>query len=40
MSRKVQVNGRMIRVVSRNYVAGNRLLQDSVASKISMVEGT
>ena len=40
MSRKKNVNNRMIRIVARNYVADNRLFQAAVASKIGMVEGT
>ena len=40
MSRKKNVNNRMIRIVARNYVADNRLFQAAVASKIGMVKGT
>ena len=40
MSRKENVDNRMVRVVSRNYLADNRLFQAAVASKIGMVEGT
>lgn len=40
MSRKEHVDNRMVRVVSRNYFADNRLFQAAVASKIGMVEGT
>ena len=40
MSRKKNVDNRMVRVVSRNYLADNRLFQAAVASKISMVKGT
>ena len=39
-SREKQVDSRMVGIVSRNYIADNRLLQDSIPSKIGMVEGT
>ena len=39
-SREKQVDSRMVGEVSRNYIADNRLLQDSIPSKIGMVEGT
>ena len=40
MSGKVNVNGGMVGVISRNYVAYSRLLQAAVALKIGMVEDT
>ena len=40
MSRKENIDNRMVRVVSRNYLADNRLFQAAVASKIGMVKGT
>ena len=40
MSRKKHIDNRMVRVISRNYFADNRLFQAAVASKIGMVKGT